>query len=191
MRGDVWSLRAQLGMISNDLQHEYAPYVTGLEVVLSGYYSSVGTWAHQAFSEDQRQHGAEILDWLGIEALSERRFGALSTGQQRRLLLGRALVNKPANLILDEPTSGLDLSATFQYLDTMRRLMAEQRTLVLVTHHIHEIPPEIGRVVLMKDGGIVADGPKESVLTEENLEALFGTPVRLVSANGWYQAVPG
>jgi iron complex transport system ATP-binding protein len=125
-----------------------------------------------------------------VAELSARAYGSLSTGQQRRLLLGRALVNDPPNLVLDEPTSGLDLAATFHYLQTMRDLMAAGRTLVLVTHHIHEIPPDVSRVVLLHQGQVWADGDRRELLSADNLTTLFGTEVRLVESAGWYQAVP-
>lgn len=126
-----------------------------------------------------------------MSSMANRTYGSLSTGQQRRLLLGRALVNDPGSLLLDEPTTGLDLTATFQYLETMRQLMSDGRTLVLVTHHIHEIPPEIRRVVLLKDGEIFEDGDKEAVLTGQNLSALYEHPIQIVQEQSWYQAIPG
>jgi iron complex transport system ATP-binding protein len=94
-------------------------------------------------------------------------------------------------LVLDEPTSGLDLTATFHYLDLVRGYMRKGKTILLVTHHIHEIPPEIRRVVLLKKGRILEDGEKKTVLSEKNLSRLFDCPVMLVHANGWYQALPG
>ena len=115
----------------------------------------------------------------------------MSTGEQRRFLLGRALVHDPGVLFLDEPTSGLDLKACFEYLAIVRRLMGEGKTVVLVTHHIHEIPPEVSRIVLLKEGAIVADGRKHDVLTSARLTALFDTPVNVVHSDGWYQALPG
>jgi iron complex transport system ATP-binding protein len=115
----------------------------------------------------------------------------MSTGEQRRCLLGRALVHDPIALVLDEPTSGLDLKATFHYLDLVRAHMRKGKTLLLVTHHIHEIPPEVDRVVLLKQGKILQDGEKRAVLTESNLSPLFDCPVVLAQANGWYQALPG
>ena len=106
-------------------------------------------------------------------------------------LLGRALVHDPSVLVLDEPTSGLDLKACFQYLDLLRTQIRKGKTVLLVTHHLHEIPPEIERVVLLKEGQIVADGSKANLLTDINLSRLFDQPVTLVRANGWYQALPG
>ena len=190
-RGDVWSLRTQLGIVSTDLQQDYAGRASGIEVILSGFHASVGVWGHQVYTDGELERSRETLRVLGIEHLAERRFETLSTGQQRRLLLGRALVNQPGSLLLDEPTGGLDLAATFHYLQTLRRLVLEGRTVVLVTHHIHEIPPEIERIILFDNGRIKADGDKSRILSSDSLSGLFGTPVRLLQSEGWYQAVPG
>jgi iron complex transport system ATP-binding protein len=189
-RNDIWELRRQLGIISADLQENYSPEVLGRQVVLSGFFSSVGVWGHHRLTDEQYQRVEAVLSQLDIQALADRAFGELSSGQQRRLLLGRALVNAPAHLILDEPTSGLDLSATFQYLQTMRELIRSGHTLVLVTHHIHEIPPEVTRVVMLNQGKVWADGEKTEMLTESRLSSLYGVDVRLVESAGWYQVMP-
>jgi len=190
-RWNVWELRQTLGVVSHDLQTHYLGYVRGIEVVLSGYYASVGVYDHQHFEAGQVDNAWRIIRWLGVADIAERLFATLSTGQQRRFLLARALIHEPRHLVLDEPTGGLDLQATFQYLDVIRRLMQEDRTIVLVTHHIHEIPPEIERVILMAGGRIVGDGPKAEMLTDDRLSRLFDIPVRVVSANGFYQVLPG
>ena len=190
-RVNVWALRSRLGIVSSDLQQNYAAYIRTIEVVLSGFFASVGIWNHHQLSDDQVERSRAVLSEIGIGDLADRPFGQLSTGQQRRVLLARALVTEPANLVLDEPTSGLDLTATFRYLDTLRHLMSSGRTIVLVTHHIHELPPEIERVVLLKEGEVFADGPKASILNAQNLSTLFDAPVGLIQSNGWYQAVPG
>ena len=184
-------MRKRLGMVSHDLQHQYMDNVTGLNVVLSGYYASIGTYGHQEFTDAQIVRAYTVMEELGIGFLTERKFSEMSTGEQRRCLLGRALVPDPTALVLDEPTSGLDLTATFHYLHLVRAHMKKGKTLLLVTHHIHEIPPEVERVVLLKQGAITQDGEKRAVLTEANLSALFDCPVSLAHANGWYQALPG
>ena len=189
-RNDIWDLRRQLGIISADLQENYSPEVLGRQVVLSGFFSSVGVWGHHRLTREQYQRVEAVLSQLHIQPLADRAFGELSSGQQRRLLLGRALVNAPAHLILDEPTSGLDLAATFQYLQTMRELIRSGHTLVLVTHHIHEIPPEVTRVVMLNQGEVWADGEKAEMLTESRLSSLYGVDVRLVESAGWYQVIP-
>jgi len=189
-RWSVWEVRKQLGLVSHDLQRDYLICAEGLNVILSGFYASNDTYDHQTFSQEQVARAYEVMRELRIESLAGRTFGHLSTGEQRRFLLGRALVHDPSVLVLDEPTSGLDLKACFQYLDLLRAQICKGKTILLVTHHLHEIPPEIERVVLIKGGTIFADGPKAELLTEEHLERLFDQPLTLVQANGWYQALP-
>lgn len=188
---NVWELRSYLGIVSHDLQREYTAYAKGLNVILSGYYSSVNIWSHQTFSVDEMQRAEKIMADLGIAELKQKMFAEMSTGEQRRFLLGRALVNDPDTLILDEPTSGLDVRACFHYLDSIRALMQQGKTLILVTHHIHEIPPEISHVVLLKGGRILAQGEKSKILTSDNLGRLFDVPIELLQANGFYQVMPG
>jgi len=190
-RWNVWELRAHFGIVSHELQQEYMGNARGINVVLSGYYSSIDTWAHQRFSAEDIARAHHIMDMLDVAGLKDRMFSAMSMGEQRRFLLGRALVHDPEVLVLDEPTSGLDLKACFQYLGIVRGLMRAGKTVILVTHHIHEIPPEVSRVVLLKDGAVIADGEKPKILTKANLSNLFDTPIALVSANGFYQAIPG
>jgi len=190
-RWNVWELRAHFGIVSHDLQQQYMGNAQGMNIILSGYYSSIDTAAHQQFSAEDKERATRLMRRLGVAELRERPFSAMSTGEQRRFLLGRALINNPDTLVLDEPTSGLDLKACFQYLDIVRGLMQSGKTLILVTHHIHEIPPEVSRVVLLKDGEVIADGEKPTILTSKNLSSLFATPIELVQANGFYQAIPG
>lgn len=190
-RWSVWDVRKQLGIVSHDLQRDYLICAEGLNVVLSGFYASNDTYDHQTFSQEQIARAQDVMRELRIDQLAGRTFGHLSTGEQRRFLLGRALVHDPSVLVLDEPTSGLDLKACFQYLDLLRAQIGRGKTILLVTHHLHEIPPEIERVVLLKEGEVVADGAKANLLTDVNLSRLFDQPVTLVRANGWYQALPG
>jgi iron complex transport system ATP-binding protein len=188
---NVWDVRKRLGLVSHDLQHQYMEQVTGLKVVLSGYYASIGTYGHQDYTYAQIAQAHAVMEELGIGLLIDRRFVDMSTGEQRRCLLGRALVHDPVALVLDEPTSGLDLTATFHYLDMVRAHMKKGKTVLLVTHHLHEIPPEVERVILLKGGGVFEDGDKFRVLTEANLTRLFDRSIALVHAHGWYQALPG
>lgn len=189
-RWSVWDLRSHLGIISNDLQNSFLGHVTGFEVVLSGFYSSIGTWSHQNFDQQQLSRARRIIGELDLEEIRDRRFGEMSTGQQRRFLLARALIHDPDALVLDEPTSGLDLKAMFQYIGYLRRLMKSGHTVLLVTHHIHEIPPEIERVVLLDQGRIVADGSKQDILTDSRLSELFAIPIHVMAAKGFYQVFP-
>lgn len=189
-RWNIQELRGRLGIVSHDLQTRYLGRARGIDVILSGIYSSMDVYRYQEFTDVDRMRADAIMNQLEISELRDRKFSNLSTGQQRRFLLGRALVNDPDVLILDEPTNSLDLTATFRYLATIRDLIQRGRTIILATHHIDEVPPEIDRAVLLKDGAVVGDGSKEDVLTDENLSDLFDTPVQLVHVNGYYQAVP-
>ncbi len=188
---NVWELRSHLGIVSDDLQTAYLGSAPGRNVILSGLFSSINVWSHQHVSPEEEERANRIMDMLAVAELKDRPFAAMSTGQKRRFLLGRALVNNPETLVLDEPTSGLDLQACFQYLDIVRGLMQAGKTVILVTQHIHEIPPEISRVVLLKDGKVISDGEKSAILTSESLSNLFGIPIQLLQVNGFYQAVPG
>jgi iron complex transport system ATP-binding protein len=188
---NVWMLRTRLGIVSHDLQHQYLDHVCGMDIVLSGRYASIGVYRHQGFSDEDRARATQIIEELGVMHLKDRKFAEMSTGEQRRFLLGRALIHQPNALILDEPTSGLDLKACMQYLDIVRGLIHQRKTIVLVTHHIHEIPPEVSRVILLKQGVVIADGLKPEVLTATHLSALFETPLEVVQVNGFYQVMPG
>ncbi|MBI3356429.1 MAG: ATP-binding cassette domain-containing protein [Nitrospirae bacterium] len=188
---NVWDVRKRIGIVSHDLQRDYLIGAEGLNVVLSGFYASNDTYEHQEFGQAQIMRVHDVMRELGIESLAGRRFGHLSTGEQRRFLLGRAVVHDPSVLVLDEPTSGLDVKACFQYLDLLRAQIQKGKTVLLVTHHLHEIPPEIERVILLKEGKILTDGSKSALLTDDQISTLFGRRIVLAQANGWYQTLPG
>ena len=190
---NVWDLRQQIGIVSADLQQRYTPTTTAIEVVLSGFYSSIGVHGTLAerISKDQVASATVALTKLGIAALRDTPLQSMSTGQQRRCLLARALVHEPATLILDEPTTGLDLAASFDYLARVRRLGDDGCNIVIVTHHLSDIPPEVGRIVVLKEGRVVADGAKADVLTDELLSEVYEIPVRVAESDGYYLAYPG
>jgi iron complex transport system ATP-binding protein len=189
---NVWELRSHIGIVSHDLQTRYRERTSGLHVVLSGFLSSVGIHGSLAgqISAGQKAKAMEIMGALGIGALASTELRIMSTGQQRRCLLARALVHDPDTLILDEPTAGLDLAASFDYLDRIRALAESGKNIVLVTHLLNEIPREIDRVILLREGKIVADGSKNAVLTEENLRHAYGIDLRLAKVDGYYLAYP-
>jgi iron complex transport system ATP-binding protein len=190
---NVWELRKHIGLVSQDLQQRYTPTTTALEVVVSGFYSSIGVHGTLASRVDQQQldTARDTLRELGIEALAATPLRAMSTGQQRRCILARALVHQPHTLILDEPTAGLDFAASFDYLQRIQALSAAGRNIIVVTHHLNEIPPEIDRIVLLQSGRIAADGSKRDVLTEERLSNVYGTSIRVTEIDGYYLAYPG
>ena len=190
-RWNVDELRSNLGVVSQHLQYGYSSSAIGLYVVLSGFYSSDGIWQHQEFDESKLDRAKEVMDLLSITHLKDREFSTMSTGEQRKFLLARSLVNDPAVLVFDEPTSGLDMSTCFQYLEIIRELITMGKKVILVTHHIHEIPPEVTRVILLKEGRVIEDGDKDQILTNTNLTNLFDWPIRVIKENGYFQAIPG
>jgi len=190
-RWNVDDLRSNLGVVSQNLQYGYSNSALGLYVVLSGFYSSDGIWQHQKFDENKLNRAKEVMELLSISELQDREFSTMSTGEQRKFLLARSLVNDPAVLVFDEPTSGLDMSTCFQYLEIIRELISMGKKVILVTHHIHEIPPEVTRVILLKEGRVVEDGDKDKVLNDASLTNLFDWPIKVIKENGYYQAIPG
>jgi len=190
-RWNVDDLRSNLGVVSQHLQYGYSNSAIGLYVVLSGFYSSDGIWQHQKFDDSKLNRAKEVMDLLSITELQDREFSTMSTGEQRKFLLARSLVNDPAVLVFDEPTSGLDMSTCFQYLEIIRELIGMGKKVILVTHHIHEIPPEVSRVILLKEGRVIEDGDKNQILTNTNLTNLFDWPIQVIEENGYYQAIPG
>jgi len=190
---NVWELRKRIGVVSNDLHLRYTPTTSALAVVVSGFHSSIGVHGNLAdrVTADQVESAMSTMTELGIESLCKTPLKKMSSGQQRRCILGRALVHDPATLILDEPTSGLDFAASFDYLSRIRRLARDGRNIVIVTHHLNEIPPKVDRVILLQEGRVAADGEKASVLTSEKLSAVYETPIRVAEVDGYYLAYPG
>lgn len=190
---NVWDLRRHIGVVSHDLHSRYTPTTTALEVVVSGFFSSIGVHGLLAerVNSQQLEKAAHMLSRLGIGELSGTELKAMSTGQQRRCLLARALVHEPKTLILDEPTTGLDFAASFDYLRRVGQLANSGHNIVIVTHHLSDIPREVERIVILKNGTIVADGDKEAVLNANILSEVYETPVRVTQTDGYFLAYPG
>ena len=189
-RVNLWDLRQRMGLVSADLQANHRPDTPGLDVVLSGHFGSMGLGRPQQPNLQQRQSAKALLQELGLDALAERPFGQCSDGQRRRLLLARAMVHDPELLVLDEPTNGLDVKARHQLLGNLRSLVRRGTTLLLVTHQVEAVIPEISRAVFLKDGAIRADGPSDALLQSAPLSALFETPLEVVERGGWRQLLP-
>ncbi len=190
---NVWQLRKHIGVVSHDLQQRYTPTMSAIEVVVSGFFSSIGVHGSLAslVTREQLDCAVATMEQLGIASLRSTPLKAMSTGQQRRCLLARALVHQPDTLILDEPTAGLDFAASFDYLERLRQLARDGRNILIVTHHLNEIPPEVDRIVLLKAGVVAADGPKSDVLNAELLSQVYETRIRVAEIGGYYLAYPG
>src|ERR1700687_4818611 len=183
---NVFELRTLLGIVSPDLLASCTSDATGRDVVLSGFFSSTRIFPHQAPNQDLLEKTDAALARLGIANLAERPVAEMSSGEAKRTLIARALVHDPQTLLFDEPSNALDIGAQLQLRDTMRELAKSGLGILLVTHHVSEIIPEIERVVLLREGRIIADGPKFSVLTAEHLSNLFGAAVRLGQHDGYF-----
>ncbi len=166
---DVFALRARLGIVSNDLMLSCTGDASGRDVVLSGFFSSTGIFSNHTVDAKQRELADSALAALEIEHLAERPVCEMSSGEARRVIIARALVHKPGALLFDEPCNSLDLSAQQSLRQTMRTLASSGTAIILVTHELADIVPEIQRVVLMNRGRVVADGPKEEILQVERL----------------------
>lgn len=176
---NVFELRSLLGIVSPDLLAACTTDATGLDVVLSAFFSSTRIFPNHTPELEHRRRAEAALARLNIAHLADRAVKKMSSGEAKRALIARALVHQPRTLLFDEPSNALDITGQRGLRDTMRELARSGLGILLVTHHVAEIIPEIERVVLMQRGRIVADGPKADVLTSERLSALFGVPVKL------------
>ena len=185
-RWNVAELRSLLGIVSNDLMTRCTREITGFDIVLSGFFSSVGIWPHHKVTDAMRGKTHAVLALLGAPHLAARPVNEMSSGEARRMMIGRALVHDPKTLLLDEPSTSLDLSAQHELREMVRKLAQSNIGILLVTHHLSDIIPEIERVILMRGGQIAGDGPKEQMLTAPVLKELFGVEVELARRGGYY-----
>lgn len=195
-RWDVFALRSQLGIVSADLHQRFVAgnsegRITGEAAVLSGFLASDGILRYGVVTDDMRRRAAEALARMGVPHLARRWLDELSSGEARRVLLARALVTSPRALVLDEPTTGLDLVARHEFMERVRQIARDGTTVILISHHIDEIIPEIDRVILLREGRIAAEGAKRSILTAAHLGRLFDAPIALEETDGYFYARPG
>jgi iron complex transport system ATP-binding protein len=183
---DVFKLRSALGIVSNDLMLSCTGDASGRDVVLSGFFSSTAIYPNHRVGASQAELADAALAQLQISHLAERPVCEMSSGEARRVLIARALVHKPRALLFDEPCNSLDLAAQQNLRHTMRALAQSGTAIILVTHELPDIVPEIQRVVLMSQGRVVADGPKEEILQVERLRELFGVNVEMARRDGHY-----
>jgi iron complex transport system ATP-binding protein len=183
---DVFKLREQLGIVSNDLMLSCTGEASGRDVVLSGFFSSTAIWPNHEVEPAQKELADAALARLQISHLAERAVCEMSSGEARRVLIARALVHNPRTLLFDEPCNSLDLGAQQSLRQTMRSLANSGTAIILVTHELADIVPEIQRVVLMDRGRVITDGPKEEILHVDRLAALFGVRLEMSRRDGHY-----
>ena len=185
-RWNIFELRSLLGIVSPDLLAACTTEATGLDVVLSGFFSSTRIFPNHEPLPEHLERSEAALARLGIAHLAARPLAEMSSGEAKRTLIARALVHDPQTLLFDEPSNALDIAGQVELRDTMRELARAGLGILLVTHHVSEIIPEIERVVLLQGGRILADGAKDEVLTDERLAKLFGVTVRLFKEDGYF-----
>jgi iron complex transport system ATP-binding protein len=188
-RWDISILRSLLGVVSNDIVPFCSRPVSGYEAVVSGFFSSVGLWPHQRPTAQMRQKADALLSMLEVPHLAGRNVGEMSAGEARRVMIARALVHEPRALLFDEPSNSLDVFAQGELREAMRKLAQAGIALLLITHHLPDIIPEIERVIFMREGRIFADGPKADLLTEDSLAGLFGCPIELAERDGYFHVL--
>lgn len=184
-RWNIFELRSLLGIVSPDLLASCTTEATGRDVVLSGFFSSTRIFPHHAPKPGLLEKADSALGRLGIPHLAKRPVAQMSSGEAKRTLIARALVHEPQTLLFDEPSNALDIGAQMQLRDTMRELAQGGLGIILVTHHVSEIIPEIERVVLLREGRLIADGPKEEILTAGRLSSLFNAKIELARRDGY------
>lgn len=192
-RWNVFELRSLLGIVSTDLHQRFVSgnsegRISGEAAVLSGFVASQGILRYSRFTDDMKRRAADALAKMGASHLAQRRLNEMSSGEARRVLLARALVSEPRALVLDEPTTGLDVVARHRFMERVRQIAREGKTLILITHHVEEIIPEIGRVILLRGGRIAGDGPKHEMMTPARLSESFGGPMEIEESGGYYHA---
>ena len=187
-RYSIFELKKELGVITNDLHNYFekeAGYLTGFEVVLSGFYSSIGVFTHQDFTKKQIQKAIEVMNFLEIIDLKNKKVSSMSTGQLRKCIVARALIHDPKAFVLDEPTVGLDIKAQINFIKLLQKISLKS-TIILVTHHLEEIFPEIKNVALIYNNTIFKIGKKEDILNSENLSTIFDIKIEVKQKNKRY-----
>jgi len=190
-RWNVFELRSQLGIVTADLHQRFVAgnctgQINGEDAVVSGFFATQGFLRGQPVTASMREEAMAALADVDAAHLGRKALGEMSTGEARRVLIARSLVTRPQALVLDEPTAALDVVARRRFLDVVRRIAQQGTTIVLVTHHVEEVFPEIEHVVLLQRGRVAADGSKAAVLTSAQLSAVFEAPITMSQAEGYY-----
>ena len=190
-RWDLLELRRHLGVVSGDVEADFGRWtsrgrVSGLDAAMSGLLGSEGIFAHQEVTDAMRAAAWHALERVQASHLAVKLLTQMSAGERRRVLIARALVTRPDALLLDEPTTGLDFVARHRFMEAVRRLAQAETTVILVTHHVEEVIPEISRVILLKDGRVAFDGPAAAALTAPRLSDVFRGAIAVERAGDYY-----
>lgn len=186
---DLHALRRDLRLVQSTSPVELDPELTALEVALTGFFGTLGLY--DAVSQSMRDEAEQMLDRVGLHAVANHRFATLSSGERMRCLIARALAVRPRLLMLDEPTAGLDLLGREQVLATLQTLIEpgpSPMTVILITHHLEELPPSIDQILLLDNGQAAAQGSPDAVLRARTLSRVYGCPMEIERVGGRYYA---
>jgi iron complex transport system ATP-binding protein len=193
-RWDLTELKRRMGVVSAELPGKPTLHTNGFDAILTGFFSSSTLWPNLTITPEMRERAEEIVAMVGAVKLREKLVGQMSAGQQRRVMIGRALAGASLHgevkmLLLDEPSNALDMGAQHDLREMLRALAQQGIAVVLITHHIADILPEMQRIVMMREGRIVGDAAKSELLTEERLGGLFGRQISLSERDGCWSAL--
>ena len=180
---NVWELRRHLGFVSSDIDHHFtlgrSARLNALQGVLTGFFSTELDPDPADITDSMREEAVRTLELFQVKSSSPKAIGHMSTGERRRVILARAMVQKPQAIVLDEPTNGLDLRARADLLRVLNQLANTGTQIVLVTHHLEEILPSIQRTILLKAGEVFLDTQTHLALSEESVASLFEAPIHI------------
>ncbi|MDR0978196.1 MAG: ATP-binding cassette domain-containing protein [Endomicrobium sp.] len=182
---NVSDLRSMLGIVTSGLQYSFHSRITGIEAVLSGFFSSIGIGKNHNVTKSMVEKAEKAMNLLEVLPLKDEKLENMSSGEARRFLIARAVVNQPKVLILDEPSNSLDIASSLNLHKIMRKIVASGTNIILVTHLVSDIIPEMDRFILFKNGRIFADGERKNIFTGKVLSSLFGVNVELSENKGF------
>ncbi|MDR1511433.1 MAG: ATP-binding cassette domain-containing protein [Endomicrobium sp.] len=185
-RWNIEDLRSMLGIVTSELQYDFHNKITGFDVVLSGFFSSIGIFNHHIVTKRMLKKSDDIIEFLEVSSLKHKKFKTMSSGESRRFLIARALVNNPKVLILDEPFNSLDIASCVKFYNIMRKILSYGTKIILVTHSVSDVIPETNRFIFFKNGKVFADGKRTEVFNSDKLSSLFELKVKLYENNSSY-----
>jgi len=185
-RWDISQLRQHLGVVEANLPGERTGVTRGIDAVVAGFFSASTLWPNLHVTPEMRERAHGALHRMDATHLEQKLVGQMSAGEQRRIMIARALVHQPGVLLLDEPSNALDIAAQRELREALRMVVQQGTGVIMVTHHLADILPEIDRVIMMRAGRIFADGSKEELIAPAKLKELFGVEVTLTQREGYW-----